>query len=143
MFPSFSTFVSTPTLNTYHKSWQLMTTVGLTRFNYMRSMVFQSISKFLPDSRLVFGSLLFIADKMGDLSLQELESWGSGTDWVHPIPAWYGLACEAQLGHRSSIWGELEPDPLGDNVDHHKICCLAATYPIYKSSPKSNSDSGR
>jgi hypothetical protein len=31
------------------------------------------ICKFLSGSRLVFGSLLFIANKMGDLSLQEPE----------------------------------------------------------------------
>jgi hypothetical protein len=47
--------------------------MGLTRFIYVRSMEFDSTNKFLPGSRLVFGSLLFIADKMGDLSLQESE----------------------------------------------------------------------
>jgi hypothetical protein len=31
--------------------------------------VFQSSSKFLPNSRCGFGSLLFIADRFGDLSL--------------------------------------------------------------------------
>jgi hypothetical protein len=31
--------------------------------------VFQSTNKFSPDSRCVFGSLLFIVDKFGDLSL--------------------------------------------------------------------------
>jgi hypothetical protein len=35
----------------------------------VRSIVFQSSSKFLPDSRWVFGSLLFIDDNFGDLSL--------------------------------------------------------------------------
>jgi hypothetical protein len=40
-------------------------------FIYVRSMAFDSTSKFLPGSRLVFGSLRFIADKTGDLSLQE------------------------------------------------------------------------
>jgi hypothetical protein len=40
----------------------------------VRLMVFRSTSKFLPGSRLVLGSLLLIADKFGDLSLQELES---------------------------------------------------------------------
>jgi hypothetical protein len=48
--------------------------VGLTRFVYVRSMAFRSSSKFLPGSRLVFGSLLFIANKIGDLNLQELKS---------------------------------------------------------------------
>jgi hypothetical protein len=62
---------------------------------------------------------------------------------VHLIPARDGPACEAQLGHGSSILGESEPDPLGDNADHHKICCPTAIDPIYKPSPESHSDSGR
>jgi hypothetical protein len=44
--------------------------MGLTRFIYVRLMAFESTSNFLPGSRLVFGSLLFIADKTGDLRLQ-------------------------------------------------------------------------
>jgi hypothetical protein len=70
---SFSTSVSTPTLNTDHKPRQLAPIVGLMRFDYVRSMTFQSTNKFSLDSRWVFGSLLFIADKFGDLSLQEPE----------------------------------------------------------------------
>jgi hypothetical protein len=108
-------------------------------------MVFQSTSKFLPDSRLVFRSLLFITDKMGDLSLQEpmsLEITELGTNRVHPIPTRDGLTCEAQLGHRSFLSGESEPDPLGDNADHHMICCPATTNPIYKPSLEFDSDSG-
>jgi hypothetical protein len=69
VFPSFSIFVITPTLNTCHKPRQLAPTVGLMRFIYMRSMAFRSTSKFLLDLRLVFISLLFIADKIGNLSL--------------------------------------------------------------------------
>jgi hypothetical protein len=52
-------------------------------------MAFQSTSKFFLGSRLVFGSVLFIADKMGDLSLQELESLeivGLGIDHFPPPP---------------------------------------------------------
>jgi hypothetical protein len=37
-------------------------------------MAFQSTTKFLPGSRWVLGSLLFIADKFGELILQEPES---------------------------------------------------------------------
>jgi hypothetical protein len=138
VFPSFSTFVSTPTLNHYHKLRQLAPTMELTRFNYVRLMVFQSASKFLPSSRLGFGSLLFIADKMGDLSLQEPESWEitrSGTNRFPPTPARVGLTCETQLGHRS---GEPESNPSGDNADHHEICCLITVDPIYKLSLESN-----
>jgi hypothetical protein len=40
----------------------------------MRAMVFQSTNKFLPGSRWFLGSLDFITDKFGDLSLQEPES---------------------------------------------------------------------
>jgi hypothetical protein len=43
--------------------------MGLTTFIYMRSMVFKLATKFLPDSRLIFGSLLYIDNKMGDLTL--------------------------------------------------------------------------
>jgi hypothetical protein len=43
------------------------------RFSYVRLMTFESTSKLLSGSRLVFGSLLFIADQMRDLSLQEPE----------------------------------------------------------------------
>jgi hypothetical protein len=39
----------------------------------MRAMTFQSTTMFLPGSRWVLGSFLFIADKLGDLNLQELE----------------------------------------------------------------------
>jgi hypothetical protein len=56
-----------------HKTRQLEPTVGHMRFVYVRSMAFKSATKFLPGSRLAFGSLLFISDKMGDLRLQEPE----------------------------------------------------------------------
>jgi hypothetical protein len=52
----------------------LAPTVGLTRFDYVRSMTFLSTSKFLHSSRWVLGSLLSVTDKFGDLSLQESES---------------------------------------------------------------------
>jgi hypothetical protein len=48
--------------------------MGLKIIIYVRSMAYRSTSKFLPGLRLVFGSLLFITDKFGDLSLQEPES---------------------------------------------------------------------
>jgi hypothetical protein len=67
VFPSISTLVSTTTLNQCQKPRQLAPTVGLTRFIYVRSMAFESTSKFMPGSRLLFGSLLFIIDKMRDL----------------------------------------------------------------------------
>jgi hypothetical protein len=111
------------------------------RFIYVRSMSFQSTSKFLPGTRTVFGSLLFIADKMGYLNLQEPESWeivGLGTDIFPLASAEVDLACEARLGHGSSRSGGGE-----DNIDHHKICCPDAADPIYKSSLESDSDGYR
>jgi hypothetical protein len=48
--------------------------MGLTTSNYATSMALQSTNKFLPSSMWVLGSLLFVADKFGDLSLQEPES---------------------------------------------------------------------
>jgi hypothetical protein len=43
--------------------------MGHMRSDYVRSMAFQSTTKFLSSSRWFLGSLLFIADKFGDLSL--------------------------------------------------------------------------
>jgi hypothetical protein len=63
--------------------------MGLTRLGFMRSMTFQSTTKFLADSRWTFGSLLFVADKFGDLSLQEPESCevaGLATSLLPPAP---------------------------------------------------------
>jgi hypothetical protein len=36
-------------------------------------MAFQSTTKFLPGSRWFLGSLVFLTDQFGNLSLQELE----------------------------------------------------------------------
>jgi hypothetical protein len=52
-------------------------------------MVFQFTTKFLPGSRWVLGSLLFDADKFGDMNLQEPESSEvveSGTGHLPPAP---------------------------------------------------------
>jgi hypothetical protein len=56
----------------------------------MRLMPFESTTKFLPDLRFVFGSLYFIANKLGDLSMQEPEQQevsGSGADQLILTPA--------------------------------------------------------
>jgi hypothetical protein len=82
---------------------------------------------------------------MEDLSLQEAKSreiTRSDTDRVDPILARDDLTCEAWLGHGYSILGESESDPLGDNANHHKICCSATIDPNYKSLLESDSDSG-
>jgi hypothetical protein len=61
--------------------------VGFTRSSFVRAMVSQSANKFLPDSRWFLGSLEFITDKFGDISLQEPESHevtGLGTGRLPP-----------------------------------------------------------
>jgi hypothetical protein len=60
--------------------------VGLTRSSFVRTMAFQSTTKFLPGSRWFLGSLEFLTDKFGNLSLQEPELSrvaGSGTGHSH------------------------------------------------------------
>jgi hypothetical protein len=48
--------------------------MGLTRLSFMRVVAFESTIKFLPGSRWVLGSLLFIAKKFGDMNLQQPKS---------------------------------------------------------------------
>jgi hypothetical protein len=77
--------------------------VGLARSSFVRAVVFQSTTKFLPNSWWVLGSLLFIADKFGDLNLQEPESCEvirSGTDHLPPTLVSVDLVNEARPGHR-------------------------------------------
>jgi hypothetical protein len=65
------------------------TTVGLTRSSIVKTMVFQSTTMFLPGSWWFLGSLEFLTDKFGDLSLGELESSEfarSSTDRLPPAP---------------------------------------------------------
>jgi hypothetical protein len=111
----------------------------------MRSMTFQSSNKFLPDSRWVLGSLLFIVDKFGDLSLQEPESrevTGLDTDHIPLIPARVGLVHEAQLKHGFNTLGEAESDPSWDKADHHGVSCPATANPIYQPLLEFDFDSG-
>jgi hypothetical protein len=59
------------------------------RSSFVRAMVFQSTTKFLPGSRWFLGSLQFITDKFGDLTLQEPKSCGivgPGTGHLPPDP---------------------------------------------------------
>jgi hypothetical protein len=49
----------------------LVIIVGLTRPNFVKAMVYQSATKFLPGSMWLLGSLQFITDKFRDLTLQE------------------------------------------------------------------------
>jgi hypothetical protein len=66
----------------------------------MRAMEFQYTTKFLSDSRWFLGSLEFITDKFGDLSLQEPESSKiieSGTSHLPLAPIRVGLVNVVQL----------------------------------------------
>jgi hypothetical protein len=93
-----------------------------------------------------FGSLLFIANKMGDLSLQEpklQEITGSDTDRFPPTLVRVSLVCEACPRHGSNKSGESKSDLSVDNVYHCKICCPIATDPIYKPSSESDSEGDR
>jgi hypothetical protein len=105
--------------------------------------MFESTTKFLPGSMLVFGSLLFIADKLGDLNLQEPKPQaitGSGNDWFPPTPVQVGLTYQAQHKHESSKLGESESDLSRDSAGHREICCPDVVDLIYKPLSESNSD---
>jgi hypothetical protein len=72
----------------------------------MRTMAFQSTTKFLPGSRWFLDSLEFLTGKFGDLSLHEPEMsevTGSGTGHLPPALVRVGLVNEAQLRHRLVI----------------------------------------
>jgi hypothetical protein len=106
----------------------------------MKTMVFQSTMKFVHGSRWFLGSLMFLTDKFGDLSLQELEPSKvsrSGTDRFPPALVRVGLVNEAQLGHRLSSLGETDTNPTEDKADHTLVVLTATTDPICQPSSES------
>jgi hypothetical protein len=108
--------------------------VGLTRSSFVKAMAFQWTTKFLPSLRWFLGSLLFITDKFGDLSLQEHESCeviGSGIGLLPPTPVRVSLVNEAQFGHGLSELGRTDLDPAGDKADHTLAIPAATIGPIY------------
>jgi hypothetical protein len=123
-----------------------MPTVGLMRSSFMRAMEFQLTTKFLPGSRWFLGSLLFITDMFGDLSLQEPESCKvirSGTGRLPPTSVQVSLINEAQLGHRLSKLGKTNSDLARDKADHTLSVPTGKTHQIYQSSPESDSEGSR
>jgi hypothetical protein len=87
------------------------------RSSFMRAMLFQSTNKFLPCSRWFPGSLEFLTDQFGDLSLKEPESsevTGSGTAHLPLALNRVSLASEAQ--HKLGIeeLGETKMDSIGN-----------------------------
>jgi hypothetical protein len=91
------------------------------------------------------GSLQFITDKFGDLTLQEPE-WceivESGTDRLPPTPVRVSLINEAKLRHRLNKLGKTCSDPAWDKADHTLAIPAATIDPIYQTSPESNSEGG-
>jgi hypothetical protein len=115
----------------------------LTRSSFVRAMTFQSTTKFLPGSRWFLGSLEFITNKFGDLSLQE-PKWSevirSSTGRLLVGLVRVSLINEAQLRHKFNVLGEMDSDPTQDKVDHTLAVPVATTDPIYQSSSESNSE---
>jgi hypothetical protein len=93
--------------------------MGLARLDYVRSMVFQSTTKFLLGSSWVHVSLLFVADKFGDLSLPEPESPSQAPTTSPPALVRVGLINEAELKHISNALGKTDTDPSRDKVGHN------------------------
>jgi hypothetical protein len=115
------------------------------RSSFMRSMAYQSTTKFLPGSRWFLGSLQFITDKFGDLTLQEPKSCGiirSGTGRLPLASIRVGLINEAQFRHRLSELGKTGSNPTGDKADHTLPILAATTNPICQSPLEFDSDGG-
>jgi hypothetical protein len=81
--------------------------MGLTRSSFVRTMVFQSTTKFLPGSKWFMDSLEFLTDKVTR----------SGTGLLPPAPVRVSLVNEAQLEHGLGslgrrIWIQLSIQPI-------------------------------
>jgi hypothetical protein len=111
----------------------------------VRTTAFQSTTKFLPSSRWFLGSLIFLTDKFGDLSLQEPKSSevvGSGSSRLPPTLVRVGLINEEQLRLGLDSLGEMDTDPSVDKADQTLAVMAAATDPIYQPSSESDSEYG-
>jgi hypothetical protein len=89
---------------------------------------------------------LFITNKFGDLSVQELKPWeitGSSIDRIPLILAQVNLVIDAQLGHGFNAFWEAESDPSGNKADYHGIACPIVADPIHQPPVDSNSNDGR
>jgi hypothetical protein len=109
-------------------------------------MAYQSTTKYVHGSRLFLGSIQFITDKFGDLTLQEPESRKinrSGTGCLPPAPVRVDLINEAQLRHGLSELGKPDSDPTGDKVDHTRAAPTATIDSICQSPPRSDSKGDR
>jgi hypothetical protein len=107
-------------------------------------MASQAFIKLSLSSRLVFGSLHFVANQLRDLSMQEPEPseiLGSGVDWVPLTLAQDGPTFAARLGHESNTARESEWGSSGNDVDHFGTRFLEASDPICGFMPISEHDS--
>jgi hypothetical protein len=112
----------------------------------MRVMTFQSTTKFLLGSRWFLGSLEFLTDKFGNLSLQEPDLskvTGSGIGRLPLALIQVSLINEAQLEHKLGSLGETDMDPTEDKADHTQAVLTATIDPIYLPSSESDSEDGR
>jgi hypothetical protein len=92
------------------------------------------------------GSLLFIADKFGDMNLQEPKSCkviGLGTCHLPLAPVRVSLINEAHLRHGPVELRKIDPDPTGDNADPIQAIPIAIIDPIYQLPPGTNSEGDR
>jgi hypothetical protein len=118
--------------------------MGLTRSNFMRTMAFQSTTKFLPGSRWFLGSLEFLTDKFENLSLQEQELskvTRSGTGHLPLTPVWVGLISVAQL--RLDSLGKMDMDLAKVGADHTLAAQTTTSDPINLPSSESDFEYGR
>jgi hypothetical protein len=109
----------TPSLKSSHKSMTVGAHRGAHEIKLVRTIAFQSTTKFLRNSRWFLCSLEFLTDKFGNLSLQEpklSEVIGSGTGHLPPALDQVGVIDEAQLG--LSSLGETDADSMEDRADH-------------------------
>jgi hypothetical protein len=108
--------------------------MGLTRSSFVKAMTFQSTTMFFSWLKLVLGSLQFVSDKFGDLSLQEpkaSEVIGSSTSHLPPALVRVGQVNESQHVHRFRELGKMDLDSTGDKADHTPTVHVAATDPIF------------
>jgi hypothetical protein len=119
--PLFFVYVSTPTLKTCHKSMIVSTHRGAHEIKLCQSNGISIYNQVSLGSRWFLGSLEFLTNKFGNLSLQELELSKvarSGTDILPPAPVRVGLINKAQLRYGLGSLGETDAHPVVDKANH-------------------------
>jgi hypothetical protein len=100
----------------------------------MKSMASQALTKFSLGSSFVFRSLHFIANQLGELSMQELkpqEILGPDVDKISPTRVRDDRVLMACPRHKSKTVGECESGFSRDNVDHFRSLILEELDSIY------------